>query len=267
MPPPRPARERPYGGVSPPVPFWVGWWAQRIVESWHPDVVILAIGTNDVNHGDSALDIVSAMIDLVVQLEAAGVGRVYVATVPPWFAPAPVDMNLAIADLNAFVRFAFGTRVIDFHEGFDRDDFGPDGIHLTVAGHQKRAAIAAAMLERDCGAVTARTAGTFPRPCRYLWTGPCTSGATCTICERQPASRRCARRLRTGRCRCTPGPSVAVVPGLIDAGRSAPYSNGRGGHHGQKSGRSEDGRIGNFAGRFSRNAETPSIASGFRPIQ
>lgn len=138
-----------YYGSTPPVPFYGGWWIQRIVTSWHPDILIVAFGTNDVRiPGIRAMDIALRLVEQVIALDGQGV-HAYVALIPPFFEPAPVSDNALIDQTNMILAFALGSRMMDFHSGFVREDFTADGVHLTPSGHQKRAAIAAVTLERD----------------------------------------------------------------------------------------------------------------------
>ena len=60
---------------------------------------------------------------------------------PQFWAGHDVDANLGMT--NALLRAALpATQVLDFFTGMGRDDVGPDGVHVSPAGHTKRAEVA-----------------------------------------------------------------------------------------------------------------------------
>ena len=107
----------------------------------HPDVVILAFGTNDLKHAATPEAIVDAYAQAKAKIEATG-ARCLVALTPPAFPPDSSGLNPGVNALNAKVREQFGSDVVDFWSGMTRADFKPDGLHVNAAGHAKRAAAA-----------------------------------------------------------------------------------------------------------------------------
>ena len=113
----------------------------------HPDVVILAFGTNDLKHAAMPEAIVDAYAQAKAKIEATG-ARCLVALTPPTFPPDASGLNPGIEALNAKVRQQFGSDVVDFWSGMTRADFKPDGLHVNAAGHAKRAAAAREAITR-----------------------------------------------------------------------------------------------------------------------
>jgi hypothetical protein len=113
----------------------------------HPDVVILAFGTNDLKHAATPQAIVDAYAQAKAKIEASG-ARCLIALTPPTFPPDASGLNPRIEILNAAVRERFGDDVVDFWSGMTRADFKPDGLHVNAAGHAKRAAAARLALAR-----------------------------------------------------------------------------------------------------------------------
>jgi lysophospholipase L1-like esterase len=113
----------------------------------HLDVVIAAFGTNDLETlHETPKHIVGCYRRLVA---AAAPARVLIATTPPMFPPRP-DYHIPIDVLNALLAVAFPPdQLVDFHTGFERDLFLPDGLHLNDAGQRLRAERARAALLRD----------------------------------------------------------------------------------------------------------------------
>jgi len=113
----------------------------------HPDVVILAFGTNDLKHAAPPEAIVDAYAQAKAKIEATG-ARCLIALTPPTFPPDSSGLNPGIEALNAKVRQRFGSDVVDFWFGMTRADFKADGLHVNAAGHAKRAAAAREAIAR-----------------------------------------------------------------------------------------------------------------------
>jgi lysophospholipase L1-like esterase len=120
---------------------------------WHPNVYILAYGTNDVKRLAPA-EIVAAYAKHRDALVARGL-RVLVATTPPELPPAAE--RPAIAELNALLRRQIPARdLVDFDTIVEPSDYDVDGrrvstrdgIHLNLRGQEKRAQAARAALLR-----------------------------------------------------------------------------------------------------------------------
>jgi lysophospholipase L1-like esterase len=111
-----------------------------------PDVVVAAFGTNDVQVLHAAPATIVACYRALVATAAPA--RVLVATTPPMYPPMP-DWEADVAAVNAALHAAFPPeQLIDFHDGFPRALFLPDGIHLNDAGQRERARRVVAALRR-----------------------------------------------------------------------------------------------------------------------
>ena len=126
-----------YGGFK----LAAGPHVEEVLTLDHPDVVILAFGTNDLKHAATPEAIVDAYAKAKAKIEATG-ARCLIALTPPTFPPDMSGLNPGIEALNAKVRQQFGSDVVDFWSGMTRADFKPDGLHVNAAGHAKRAAAA-----------------------------------------------------------------------------------------------------------------------------
>jgi lysophospholipase L1-like esterase len=111
---------------------------------WHPDVYVLAYGTNDVKHVKPE-QVKEAYLRWREALIGRGL-RVLIATTPPTFPPAPPSP--AIAKLNALLRREIPARdLVDFDSIVEASDYDADGrrvktrdgIHLNLPAQQKRA--------------------------------------------------------------------------------------------------------------------------------
>jgi lysophospholipase L1-like esterase len=108
-----------------------------------PAAVFLMIGVNDVNSGVSTDTIVENVQEVVQRLTKSG-ARVYLTMVLP-VAESFKKINPKIDELNkAYVKLAKEAKitVVDFRadtrnaDGFLKDEFSRDGIHLTAEGYR-----------------------------------------------------------------------------------------------------------------------------------
>jgi lysophospholipase L1-like esterase len=111
------------------------------------DVVILAFGTNDLRQGATPQAIVEAYAQAKAKIERSG-ARCLIALTAPTHPPQPPELNDAIRALNARLQTAFPGDTVDFWSGMTPAEFKPDGLHVNVAGHAKRAAVAREALLR-----------------------------------------------------------------------------------------------------------------------
>ena len=110
------------------------------------DAVILAYGTNDLLQEATPKAVLAATMGHVLRAREAGVES-FVALVPPALEQSDA-FDAAVEETNALLRRAIRPdRIIDFHTGFDAEDFS-DRIHFNEAGHRKRARAAKAGLRR-----------------------------------------------------------------------------------------------------------------------
>ena len=102
--------------------------------------LVIAVGTNDIML-DGAANVVDHIFALARQaLDAAPCLRVYYVTIPPRFAgiDRPQDAQRMMA--NALLRSRVpADRLIEFDQGFTREDFRDDGVHANERGHAKLA--------------------------------------------------------------------------------------------------------------------------------
>jgi lysophospholipase L1-like esterase len=113
------------------------------VTSLKPAAVFLMIGVNDVNSGVSTDTIVDNVAETIEKLTKSG-ARVYLTLVLP-VAESFKKINPKIDELNkAYVKLAKENKVtvVDFRadtrnaDGFLKDEFSRDGIHLTAEGYR-----------------------------------------------------------------------------------------------------------------------------------
>lgn len=109
-----------------------------------PAAVFLMIGVNDVNSGVSTDTIVENVEEILDRLKKAG-ARVYLSPVLPVAESFTKKINPKIDELNrAYLKSAKEAKVqvIDFRadmrnaDGFLKDEFSRDGIHLTAEGYR-----------------------------------------------------------------------------------------------------------------------------------
>jgi lysophospholipase L1-like esterase len=106
------------------------------------DIIILALGTNDTQQQPEA--VVDALLSLR-ERAARKKAEVFVATIPPVFPPYPghEERMEHIKAANALLAQRVPpNRLVDFFSDMRREDFYPDGLHLTASGQRKRAAAA-----------------------------------------------------------------------------------------------------------------------------
>jgi len=113
--------------------------AQALSASPPPDVVVIALGANDLLNGRSPLQLRDALAELLAQ--AAGTAT-WVALVTPDFGTATPERVVAANSMLA------GLRTIDFFSGMVRADMCADGLHVCASGQQLMAARALAALRR-----------------------------------------------------------------------------------------------------------------------
>lgn len=129
-------------------PLWGGWYLRAALERCRPDVVILALGTNDLMMR-SAEETLPAFVDAVATIEAEHVLPL-VALVPP-FQASPSGLaarNAEVERLNRLLEARFPGRTVDFFSAMTQGDYDPDGVHLNDRGQEKRAEAAWAALRR-----------------------------------------------------------------------------------------------------------------------
>jgi lysophospholipase L1-like esterase len=119
--------------------------ARRLLAPGDVDVLVIALGTNDLKYGTMPAATVDCLRKIVTLAHDAG-ARSLVATVPPIHDPT-VDAAL-VPTTNALIRAWFPARdVIDFDSGF-RARLYLDHVHLNDAGQRLRARRAAEALRR-----------------------------------------------------------------------------------------------------------------------
>lgn len=112
-----------------------------VVGKLSPDIVILALGTNDMQDPQGAVDALLALRDRAARTNA----EVFIATIPPVFPPHPAyeERMEHIRAANALLAQRVpANRLIDFFSDMRQEDFKPDGLHINDAGQRKRAAAA-----------------------------------------------------------------------------------------------------------------------------
>jgi lysophospholipase L1-like esterase len=129
------------------------------VTSLKPAAVFLMIGVNDVNSGVSTDTIVDHVGETIEKLTKSG-ARVYLTLVLP-VAESFKKINLKIDELNkAYLKLAKETKVtvVDFRadtrnaDGFLKDEFSRDGIHLTAEGYRVWRDAVVPLVQRHCAA-------------------------------------------------------------------------------------------------------------------
>ena len=120
---------------------------------WHPDVYVLAYGTNDLKRLPPA-EVAAAFVRQREALVRLG-RRVLIATTPPTFPPAPPSPE--VVELNALLRRQVPPGdLVDFDSIAESSDYdvdgqrvlSRDGIHMNVRGQEKRARAVRVVLVR-----------------------------------------------------------------------------------------------------------------------
>ena len=113
--------------------------------SYNPDLVLIALGTNDLLRlGLEAETVASTLVALHEEVEAGNVTGL-VALVPPVL-NGDSELAARINHTNELVDAALGL-VVDFYSRLEPSDFTqPDGVHFTQSGQNKRAAAAEAVI-------------------------------------------------------------------------------------------------------------------------
>jgi lysophospholipase L1-like esterase len=130
------------------------------VTTLKPAAVFLMIGVNDVNSGVSTDTIVENTEEIIDKLKKAGV-RVYLSPVLPVADSFTKKINPKIDELNrAYLKSAKEAKiqVIDFRadmrnaDGFLKDEFSRDGIHLTAEGYRVWRDAVSPLVQQHCAA-------------------------------------------------------------------------------------------------------------------
>jgi lysophospholipase L1-like esterase len=107
------------------------------LESVNADVVILALGTNDMQKpSGEAVDALLSLRNRAAQTHA----DVLIATIPPVFYENAATVSERIDAANALLaQHVAPARLVDFFSDMRREDFYPDGLHINASGQHKRA--------------------------------------------------------------------------------------------------------------------------------
>lgn len=139
-------------------------WGKALLQHvWRvqPDILLIALGTNDLLSAEQApQQVVEALLDFRAEAQQRNID-VAIATIPPSFRhSAELRANVDVA--NRLLAEALpADRLIEFNAGMERADFLPDGLHVNADGQRKRGAAAAAVL-RQLGAVERAPAPAAP---------------------------------------------------------------------------------------------------------
>jgi len=121
-----------------------------------PDLVIVALGTNDVGRTVNASPerIVGTMRELD-ELASKARTRIWFATLPP--RPNPNTPPAAVETTNKLIERSFPSdKLVDFYTGFGPDDLNADGIHMARKGQLLRAERVTDRLRKTSPAPTSR---------------------------------------------------------------------------------------------------------------
>jgi lysophospholipase L1-like esterase len=119
----------------------------RLVAPHRPDVVLFALGTNDVCEARPEI-VVDALLTLAGQASsacepgAAPCPRIILATIPPTHLPPPLDgCRLATERTNELLRAAWPSHLLADFDGWvsGPEWYGPDGVHFNADGQARRA--------------------------------------------------------------------------------------------------------------------------------
>jgi lysophospholipase L1-like esterase len=104
-----------------------------------PDIVILALGTNDRQQKPEAtVDALLSLRDQAARTKA----EVFIATIPPIFERDPSFEHYVNATNALLAQRVAPSRLVDFFSDMQREDFLSDGVHIKPSGQHKRAAAA-----------------------------------------------------------------------------------------------------------------------------
>jgi len=133
----------------------------RVLALRHPDIVVIALGTNDARQSRLFSVIVEDLRALYDEVQRSdGHPKAYVATVPPMYDPpegkpigAPA-LRTKIDAINQFIRIRFPRdRIVDFDSWMPKIwsadvMLNPgDGVHMGCGGQRRRAEHVAAVLD------------------------------------------------------------------------------------------------------------------------
>ena len=159
------------------------------VTTLKPAAVFLMIGVNDVNSGVSTDTIVENVEEVLDKLKKGGV-RVYLSPVLPVAESFTKKINPKIDELNrAYLKSAKEAKVqvIDFRadmrnaDGFLKEEFSRDGIHLTAEGYRVWRDAVAPLVQQHCVSRPAPAPQTSaPKPGRIDAT-PATTKSPATV--------------------------------------------------------------------------------------
>ena len=130
----------------------------QLIDSTHPDVVMLMEGVNDLNKDGDVAHALAAVRSLILAAEDHGT-RVIVATLPPerrgGSRAGTIDLRPAFD--TGVVRLAgeLHVPVADVHDAMTLDMIAPDGLHILDAGNER---IAQVFLDAIARAFTRDTA-------------------------------------------------------------------------------------------------------------
>jgi len=144
------------------------------VTSLKPAAVLLMIGVNDVNSG-VATDTIAENVEEIIQKLTKSGARVYLTPVLP-VAESFKKINPKIDELNkAYVKLAKENKVtvVDFRadtrnaDGFLKNEFSRDGIHLTAEGYRVWRDAVLPLVQQHCAAKPAAAPQVMaPKPSR-----------------------------------------------------------------------------------------------------
>lgn len=105
------------------------------LESTPIDVVMIALGTNDMNSPPEPA--VEALLALRSQAERAK-AEVLIGTIPPIFTGNTAKMDRINATNKLLAERAPRNRLIDFSTSMEPTDYHADGVHIIASGQRKR---------------------------------------------------------------------------------------------------------------------------------
>jgi hypothetical protein len=160
-----------HGRLLPYGPAWVGAHVGEWLAQFHPDVVLVMLGTNDVGLS-SPMEYLSDILDLMLMVnDFSSVTYTAVALVPPSgreqvFPSRYPDWNEKTQAFNDILLENIGGLVMDFHSLLTWPEDFADIIHIRtdtqppLAPHYRLAVVAFTHLRRGASGNSADTAGT-----------------------------------------------------------------------------------------------------------